>query len=41
MQSSQKRHQSNSQVVFHAVAGYAHMLPLEQAALSFYANLNL
>lgn len=33
MRSSQKRHQHNSQVVFHAVAGYGHMLPLEQPAL--------
>lgn len=33
MQSSQKLHQPNSQVVFHTIAGSGHMLPLEQAAL--------
>ncbi|EGM78978.1 Putative hydrolase or acyltransferase of alpha/beta superfamily [Rheinheimera sp. A13L] len=33
MQSSQKRHQPSSPVVFHAVAGSGHMLPLEQPAL--------
>ncbi|MDR7122585.1 alpha/beta hydrolase [Rheinheimera soli] len=33
MQSSQKLHQQDSQVVFHAIAGSGHMLPLEQPAL--------